>query len=81
MILLDTHVIIWNALLPTQLSLRAQQAIALTNQQDGMMICDISLWEIAMLIEKGRIQVATDSQAFINLVLQVNKIIVQPITP
>lgn len=33
-----------------------------------------------MLIAKRRIQVATDSLTFLNLVLQANKITVQPIT-
>lgn len=81
MILLDTHIIIWDALTPARLSLPAQQAIIQANQQDGLLICDISLWEIAMLIQKGRIQVATDSLTFINLILQANKTVVRPISP
>lgn len=81
MILLDTHVLIWDALAPTQLSPRARQAITQANQEDGVMICDISLWEIAMLLQKGRVQVATDTLTFINLLLQSNKSTMQPISP
>ncbi len=81
MIVLDTHVIIWDALAPARLSIPARRAIAHANRQDGMIICDISLWEIAMLIEKGRVQVDVDCQAFINLLLQANRTIVQAITP
>lgn len=81
MIVVDTHVLIWDALSPAQLSVGAQQAIAQANQQDGIMICDISLWEIAMLLQKGRVRVATDTLTFINLVLQANKSVVQPISP
>jgi PIN domain nuclease of toxin-antitoxin system len=80
MILLDTHVLIWDALTPARLSLNAQQVIAQANQQNGIVICDISLWEIAMLIQKGRVQVATDSLTFINLLLQANKTVVRPIS-
>jgi PIN domain nuclease of toxin-antitoxin system len=80
MILVDTHILIWDALAPDQLSPPAQQALAQANQQEGILVCDISLWEIAMLLAKGRVQVATDSQTFLNLLLQANKIIVQPIT-
>jgi len=80
-ILLDTHVIIWDALAPDRLSERAKQAISTANQEDGILICDISLWEIAMLIENGRVQVSTSCQSFLILVLQANKTIVQPITP
>ena len=80
MILLDTHVLIWDALAPNRLSTQAQQAIVQANQQDGMLIADISLWEIAMLVQKGRIQVTTNCQSFINLLLQANKIRVIPIS-
>lgn len=81
MILLDTHVLIWDALTPQRLSARARQAIAQANEEDGMMISDISLWEIAMLVQKGRVQVDIECQVFLNLVLQANKIVVQAITP
>lgn len=81
MILLDTHVIIWDSLAPNRLSVQAEQAIAQANQQDGMLIADISLWEIAMLVQKGRIQIATDCQSFITLLLQANKTRVVPISP
>ncbi len=81
MILLDTHAILWDALTPERLSLLAQQAIEDANSADGILICDISLWEIAMLVAKGRVQVSLDCQSFLNLVLQARKITVQPITP
>lgn len=81
MIVLDTHVLIWDALTPKKLSASARQAIGQADQQDGLIIADISLWEIAMLIEKKRVQVELGSQAFLNLILQVHKAIIQPITP
>jgi len=81
MIVLDTHVIIWDALTPERLSEPARAAIAQANQGDGMIICDISLWEIAMLLQKGRLRVDADPLGFINLLLQANKTLVQAITP
>ncbi len=81
MIVVDTHVIIWDALKPELLSDKASEAIARANQEDGITLCDISLWEIAMLMKKGRVQVDTDYQSFINLVLQANRYLVQSITP
>jgi PIN domain nuclease of toxin-antitoxin system len=81
MIVLDTHVIIWDALAPDRISMPARRAIAQANQQHGIIICDISLWEIAMLIEKGRVQVDVGCQVFINLILQANRTIVRAITP
>lgn len=80
MILLDTHILIWDALSPSSLSEPAKAAIAQANQNDGILIADISLWEIAMLLQKGRLQVAISPLDFLNLLIQANKITVQPIT-
>lgn len=81
MIVLDTHIVIWDALQPERLSEPARQAIAQANQTDGSLLCDISLWEIAMLMQKGRLKVDTDPLSLINLLLQANRLRVQPITP
>lgn len=81
MIVLDTHILIWDALSPERLSSAATSAIQQANQGDGLLIADISLWEIAMLLQKGRLQVATDSHTFLNLILAANRLTVQPITP
>ena len=80
MIIVDTHVLIWDALAPAKLSQPAKEAIAAANQAHELLVADISLWEIAMLIQKGRIQVSTDIQSFLNLVLQANNIQLIPIS-
>ncbi len=81
MIVLDTHVIIWNALQPDRLSRKAKSTIAKANQEDGILFCDISLWEIAMLIHKKRVVVDTSYAEFIHLLLASNKYILKMITP
>jgi PIN domain nuclease of toxin-antitoxin system len=81
MIAVDTHILIWDALLPARLSPAAAEAIAASNQADGIIVADISLWEIAMLVQKERVQVETDCRTFLNLILQANKIHVRAITP
>ncbi len=81
MIVVDTHVIIWHALQPDKLSSKAQAAIALHSRQDGIIFCEISLWEIAMLIKKRRLTIATDYRTFIELVLAANNYILCGITP
>jgi PIN domain nuclease of toxin-antitoxin system len=78
--LLDTHILIWDALTPSHLSPTAKQALATGKQQNNLFICDISLWEIAMLVEKGRVQVATDLQSFLNLLVQANNLKILPIS-
>ena len=55
MILLDTHVVVWLAETPEELSETAIQAIA--RERDGLAISDQSLWELAWSISKGRMKV------------------------
>jgi len=81
MIVVDTHVIIWDALQPEFLSARAAEAIAHANETDGIIFCEISLWEIAMLIRKERISVETSYLNFIHLVKAANQYIFHGISP
>ncbi len=81
MIVADTHVIIWNALKPEKLSEKAKNAIFRANQRNGIIFCEISLWEIAMLMEKQRIQVNSSYKEFIELLFEANNYILQGITP
>jgi len=80
-IIADTHVIIWDALKPGLLSKKAKKTIVQANEEDGIIFCEISLWEIAMLVQKGRISIEVPYQDFIKLVLSSNKYLFQGITP
>ena len=73
MFTVDTQVIIWNALKPETLSSRAKKAIEKANKTNGMLISDISLWEIAMLIKKERLKIDLPFVEFIKLIKIVNK--------
>lgn len=81
MILMDTCAVVWDALEPAKLSAAALGAIETADQHNALIIADISLWEIAMLIKKGRIQINTTPANFINLYLQSRNIVVQSISP
>ena len=65
MITADTHVIIWNALSPGMLSLKARKVFNRSGKDDGIIICGISLWEIAMLIYKKRLVISMGIHDFI----------------
>ncbi len=47
MILLDTHVLVWMASEPKQLSRRAREAIREARERTGVAIATITLWELA----------------------------------
>ena len=79
MILLDTCAIIWDAIDSGKLTSRTKKLI---KQSEGqLLICDISIWEISMLIKKKRLVVDNSAAAFIKLLLQSRNYMVQEITP
>jgi len=81
MIVVDTHIIIWNALKPEMLSGKAEKAISAANNSDGIIFCEISLWEIAMLMHKERLRLDIEYTEFIQLILESNKYVFRGITP
>jgi len=81
LILLDTCVLVFDALAPERLSAKALQAIEEGEEQSALACCDISLWEIAMLVAKGRLDPGTEVLPFLNLVLTSRAVRTLPITP
>ncbi len=79
MILLDTCAIIWNALEPGKLTPKAKKVIK--QVADELIICDISIWEISMLIKRKRLIVDDTASGFINLIIQSQNYQIQQITP
>lgn len=80
-ILLDTCAIIWDALEKSKLTKKAQTAIAKADENNSLIISDISIWEISMLIRRSRIKVATTPANLVNLFLESRNISVVSISP
>ena len=81
MVTIDTHIIIWDALKPDLLTKIAKEAIDAANATDGIIVCEISLWEIAMLMHKRRLEIDVPYIDFIKLIKTSNNYIFQGITP
>lgn len=81
MILLDTQVLLFDALEPKRLSRKARTALEEGMAADALACSDISLWEIALLAARRRIDAGPDIAAFIESVLQLRSVRVLPITP
>jgi PIN domain nuclease of toxin-antitoxin system len=81
MVTVDTHVIIWNALKPNLLSRKAKESIDIANETDGIIFCEISLWEIAMLLQKKRLEIDVSFIEFINLIKATNNHLFKGISP
>ena len=65
MIVLDTHVWVWWASSPELLSAKAKKAIEHAVVDKELYISSISSWEVAMLAEKGRLQLTMAVQDWI----------------
>ena len=79
MVVIDTHVLVQDALDPKRLSPRARRAM---EGADGPLAAsDISCWEIAMLIAKDRLRPGADAATFIERILEARAVRVLPITP
>lgn len=68
MILVDTHVVLWLAETPEMLSTLAYDTIASERQKDGLAIAGITLWELSMVVSRGRVQSQTPLSAFLKAV-------------
>lgn len=60
MIVLDTHVWLWWISNPEKLSTCASQAIDKAVTEKGIIISSISTWEVALLVDKGRLELSID---------------------
>ena len=81
MILLDTHVLLWLCLEPRRLSRSAASAIRRAVSSGGIGIASISLWEIAMLIARGRLSPRGTPEAWIVELVETSGVVVKEITP
>ena len=79
MILLDTHVLVWMSADPKRLSRKAREAIRQARRSSGLAVATITLWELALLAQRGRIHVAGTVESFVRET--VSRVILRPMTP
>jgi len=80
-ILLDTHVIIWSLLKPEELSGDIKKIIESAQGENKLLISSISLWEIAMLKSKKRINIYEPLKDFLRAITDIDGIKVIDILP
>jgi PIN domain nuclease of toxin-antitoxin system len=79
LIVLDTHVVFWLAHAPSELSTRAKAAISAARARGAIYISDKTLWELAILLRSGRIEISTSVLAFLEAVQAQFQVL--PVTP
>jgi len=79
----DTHILLFWAHEPERLTAPARQALELGRTRHELAIADISLWELALLHESGRLVLPEDISAgfYLTQLLAALRLQVQPITP
>jgi PIN domain nuclease of toxin-antitoxin system len=77
-ILLDTHVLVWTFGDSKRLSRAATREIEKSSRQGGLAISAITLWELAFLVTRGRIQAYGTVEASVKLFT--DGVTVKPIT-
>jgi PIN domain nuclease of toxin-antitoxin system len=79
--LLDTHAWIWWHVAPERLSASAAAIIDAPDADDELLLSAISPWEFSKLLEKGRLAVSTDPEAWIEKALTLPGLGLVPLTP
>lgn len=77
-LLLDTHIWVWSQLEPERLSRRVRRAL---QDPDGeLWLSPISVWELLLLVEGGRITVTGDPGAWVQEALRAGPFREAPLT-
>lgn len=68
MILLDTHILVWWISNPEKLSEKAKKSIEKEQKSGTILISAISVWEIYLLVKKGRLRFTVDTQIWFDTI-------------
>jgi PIN domain nuclease of toxin-antitoxin system len=81
LILLDTHVLVWLVSQPDRLSRPAASAIRRARASDGISIGDVTVWELASLFARGKLQSHGTVENTVRNLLIRSAVQIKPITP
>ena len=81
MILLDTHAFLWMVGGDRKLGPHARGAIKEAASGDGLLVSAITPWEIALLVEKGRLRLGREVGVWLETALALPGHVLAPITP
>ena len=73
MVVVDTHVLIWWVSGDTALTTTADKVIQSALVDDGgVIVSSISAWEVAMLVQKGRLVLSMDVESWLDTVARID---------
>ena len=80
-IVLDTHVLLWALLQPEELSEEVRHTINVAQENLELFLSSISLWEMAMLKFKKRINIYEPMKDFLESITNINGLSIKDISP
>lgn len=80
-VLLDTCSWLWLAAEPEKLSKVAKEIIQREKAASGLLVSIISCWEIAKLVQKGRLKFSIQCREWIDAALRLNGVALYSLTP
>jgi PIN domain nuclease of toxin-antitoxin system len=80
-ILRDTHVLVWLVADPERFSRHAASAIRRARPTQDIGISAISLWELALMFSRGRLEATGTIEPSVESVLDCSGVAIKPITP
>jgi PIN domain nuclease of toxin-antitoxin system len=80
-ILLDSHVLVWQVVQPERLSRAAASAIRGARRNQGIAVAAISLWELVRLFWQGHVKGRGSVEASVRALIDESGAVVKPITP
>ena len=79
--ILDTHAWIWWVQADPRLDRRTVDALDALPPDDRPVLCDISLWEVAMLVALGRLTLGESLETWLDAAADPRTVRTQPVTP
>ena len=77
-LLLDTHVWLWSLMAPARLSSRTRDR--LVSPRSSLHLCSVSVWEVLVLAEKGRIALDGEPASWLREALAGSPVTETPLT-
>jgi PIN domain nuclease of toxin-antitoxin system len=76
-VLLDTHVVLWWQAESARLSNKARKCI---EDATSRLVSPVTFWELAMLVEKGRVRLDRPTAAWVNDFLSTDRVVLAELT-
>lgn len=80
LLVLDTHILLWSLLNPEELPEDIKRQISQAQENQQLLVSSISIWEIAMLAVKKRINIYEPIRDFLESITNIKGLVIKDIS-